>query len=111
MRGKLKYCVSSPETASGGAWAFAAHAAAGLALGAAADTSPHGRVPKKSSRPPLQRYCIWPKQTATSAAWRARGKLEYCAPSPETASADACALAAHSTGGFALEAVAEMLHH
>ena len=83
----------------------------GLAMEAAAGTSRRGRASKERNLPPMQHPSIGPKQTATSAARRARGKLEYCASSPETASAGACALAAHAAAGFALEAAAETPHH
>ena len=59
----------------------------------------------------MQRSFVAPRQTATSAARRARGKLEYCASSPETASAGASELAARAAAGFVLEAAPEPSHH
>ena len=41
----------------------------------------------------------------------ARSTLEYYASSPETASAGACELSAHTPAGFAVEAAAETPHH
>ena len=89
-------------------YALASHAAAAdLALGAAASTWRHGRASKERSLPPVQRSFMEPKQTATTASRHARGEPKCRATSPETASAGACALAAHVAAGFALKAAAE----
>ena len=105
-------CVLPRENEKQRACAFAAHAAAGLALEATANTSHHGRAPKERVLPLVQRYFNAPKQIAARAARLARSKLEYYITSPETAKASARALASHAAAGLLLEAAAaNTLHH
>ena len=78
----LEYCASTQETASVGARARPSHAAAGLALEAAAGTS---HAAKKTSLPPVQSPFKGhiPNHNQRGAA-RARRKLKCFVSSPET---------------------------
>ena len=104
-------CVLPRENEKQRACAFAAHAAAGLALEAAAGTSHHGRAPKERVLPLVQRYFNAPKQIAARAARLVRSKLEYYITSPETGKATARALASHAAAGLVLEAAAGTSDH
>ena len=80
---------------------------AGLMFEAAAGTLHYGRAPKERSISSGQRSLVEKARTKTSAARRARSKVECCASFPDTASACAPAPCGRHGAGLALEAAAD----
>ena len=75
--------------------ALDSHAVAGCAL--AAGTSHHGRSPKETVIPPVQRPSLGYKPTSASAAWRVRDRPSCCTSCPKTASAVALPFVPHAS--------------
>jgi hypothetical protein len=77
---------------------------------AAAGTLHYGRAPKERSISSGQRSLVEKAPTKTSAARRARSKVECCASFPDTASTCAPAPCGRHGAGLALEAAAGTLY-